>query len=197
MRRDVRIAAVCLCGAAASVVLVWPEHVKAPLTNSLSRGSRPKREREAFWQEARIPEPGHFREPSALASPVTTTASTDHQKRIDELLRKNDSSGVTVELVDWFSTDPTAARDWLATKESLGFCQPALKMVAVSFASRGDCDLALEWAELLESPAERDEAVARIYSTGFTTGRFSSEDLASAPLTDESRRAILDGPAND
>lgn len=199
MRRDVWIATACLSGVVACIFHLWPEHGKEtdPPTSSPPNVARPKRQRDAFWQEARIRESSRYREPSALASPVVTAASADHQTRIEELLSKGDPNGVTVELVDWFSTDPASARDWLATKDSLGFCQPALKMVAVSFASRGDCDLALEWTELLDSPAVRDEAVARIYSTGYTIGRFSSEDLAAAPLTEESRRAILNGSAND
>ncbi|MFD0892571.1 hypothetical protein KBB96_14195 [Luteolibacter ambystomatis] len=199
MRRETGIAAVCACGAAVCLLWPWLEQGRgiSPSPVTAASPARPKRERENFWQDARIPEPGHFREPSALASTAGAATGIDHRTRIGELLEKGDSNGVTIELVDWFSTDPAGARDWLETRESLGFCQPALKMVAVSFATRGDCDLALEWTELLESPAERDDAVARIYSTGFVSGRFSSEDLAAAPLTDEHRRAILEGKAND
>lgn len=193
------MAAACVGAVAACVCRLWPEPHARTTSSPVPSPSltRAPRQRDAFWQEARVPEPGRFREPTAIAPTTDSSKPTDHQARTEELLAKGDSNRLTVELVDWFSTDPAGARDWLAGKESLGFCQPALKMVAVSFATRGDCDLALEWTELLESPAERDEAVARIYSTGFTTGRFSSEDLAAAPLSDESRRAILDGKAND
>lgn len=199
MRRELKIAALCglvLCG-----FLLWPRISTSAQATSptlkLRSAPRPKQPDDDFWREARVPETDRFREPSCAAPTTVALQQADPEKQIEELLAKGDSNGVTVALVDWFSTHPKDARDWLETKESLGFCQPALRMVAVSFATRGDCDLALEWTALLESPAQRDEAVARIYSTGFVSGRFSSEDLAAAPLADETRRAILEGKAND
>jgi hypothetical protein len=162
--------------------------------------SRPQRSspRElSFWKSAIIAEPPAFRPPTAVSQPPAATTSFDHRHRVAELLTAGNLPALNLAVSEWFAADPAAARDWISVQPSLDSLQTAIVLISGRIAQDGDPALALEWADQVTAPGERDQVLFDIYASAARSGQFSRDQLRAAPLPPERLERLLSGAADD
>lgn len=151
-----------------------------------------------FWAQAEVPEPASFRD-AAGVDPASLGVQQDapppdFPAELTRLLETSaDTKALNSLMLDWLSLDQSAARIWLEDAESLTLWQPAIRNFAGRIATDGNCGLALQWAEFVEAPDERERLVTDIYSRGFQTGHFTRDSIAAAPIPESDRENILNG----
>ncbi len=150
-----------------------------------------------FWHSAIAPESAAFREPSAVVMPPVTPPPVDHPSVVAKHFKTADVKALNFALAAWFDADPTAARDWLAERESLEPYQTALAMIVGKIACAGDPTHALEWATLLEPGPEQEQAVFDAYVLAARSQLFTHAQLAAAPLPEDRIAELLGGAAGD
>lgn len=193
-----KIAAILLTLAAivATVsVMRPPDQQSAPPTTKFRQRLPPKNT--PFWRAAVAPDPVDFREPSAVKIEQYDSTPTDHPAKVAALLKTNDLPALNSALADWFDTDPVAARDWLAERESLAPYQPALIRITGQIAQAGDPAHALEWAALLVDSPEREQALFDVYAAAARNHQFTEAQLRAAPLPISRLNELLGGAAGD
>jgi hypothetical protein len=124
-------------------------------------------------------------------------APADRKGNILHLLAAGEDRAVQTAICEWFSADPVAARDWLASQPSLESFQPALSQIATNIAESGSPVEALQWAELLDEGPARERTVFEIYALGRRYHWLSDEQIRSAPFPPERVETLLSGAADD
>ncbi|MES2707441.1 MAG: hypothetical protein V4726_12660 [Verrucomicrobiota bacterium] len=170
---------------------------REPETSRRQTAPPASRQDAPFWAKAEVPEPARFREATGI-DPAALGVSQeipniDFPAELARLEEAADSKALNSLLLDWLTLDTDAARTWLEEADSLTPYQPALLVHAGRIATGGDCAFAMQWANFVEAPDQRERLMADIYSRGFQTGHFNRSEVASAPIPALDRQNILDG----
>jgi len=123
--------------------------------------------------------------------------SPSFARQIEALQQASDLDGVNLLLPRWFQTDPEAVRYWLIQQDDLTPFQPALAAIACHLSTSGSSALALEWADLLDNPALREDTLCTILALGRRQGDFNNDALFATGLPAHRLEAILSGAEGD
>lgn len=182
-----------ILAAAALLSLRKKESIPSPPQTHFRKSDRKD---SPFWKSASIPEPADFRLPESCPDPIPGPQA-DHQTIVSQLLSSRDPAKLNVAIADWFSSDPQAARNWLASRSDLTGFQPAIAMISANIARSGDPELALQWTDALAPGPAKELALYDIYAFAARTRRFDRERLLSAPLSPDHLNQLLSGAPDD
>lgn len=157
---------------------------------------RSDRTQPPFWKSASIPDPADFRLPSSHPDPLPGP-HPDYPAIVSRFLTANDPPKLNAAIAGWFSADPRAARDWLASRSDLTAFQPAIAMISANISRAGDPELALLWTAALDPGPAKEQALFDIYAFAARTRRFDRERLLSAPLSPDQLNQLLSGAPDD
>lgn len=128
---------------------------------------------------------------------VPAPPPADRKENILRLLAAGEFLLAQAAISEWFTADPAAAAAWLEAQPSFADFQPAISQIAKDMAESGYPEEALEWAELLEQGADRDQTIFRIYATGRRYHWLSDEQIRAAPFPPKQIADLLSGAADD
>lgn len=99
--------------------------------------------------------------------------------------------------LSWYSQDPTAARNWLASQPTLTDLQPAISYIALKITDQGDLTTAIQWATLLSEDTLREDTLLHIHALALQNGQTTLSEIDLSPIPPHRRAEILSGAAGD
>lgn len=154
-----------------------------------------------FWQSAHIPDPeNHHPTPPIRPRDLgvkTPTTPTDHPTRITRAISQQDLPTIQSATLSWYSQDPTAARNWLASQPTLTDLQPAISYIALKITDQGDLTTAIQWATLLSEDTLREDTLLHIHALALQNGQTTLSEIDLSPIPPHRRAEILSGAAGD
>ncbi|MBK1815896.1 hypothetical protein JIN84_09720 [Luteolibacter yonseiensis] len=121
----------------------------------------------------------------------------DRRGNVLRLLAAGEDRMAQTAICEWFSTDPSAAREWLESQPSFENFQPAISIISKNIAESGSPADALAWAGLLDEGPVREQTVYEIYAIGRRYHWLSDEQIQAAPFSPDRVAALLNGAADD